>query len=835
MPGGSYYPVAIGNNLYKAGSLVTVSPFYYVVDPNGNMMTSTFGEYMPSGSSYNVFAYGLTPFTIYTFTDAGAASLNYQGSSVISIASGQEVSPLTFMPAQNGTLIFTFMSVYSGSTGTFEKVSLSISQSTEYGYNEIGMPSITLENQVMTQGKTYYLSISGLIPKGSNVYPGISYIYNVYIGLTELSFSTSTTLTTTTTQITSTTSYITLYFSLPLSISNGAYYVSIVYNGQSVSSAISFIPSVVSSPGTSYSSGSLSVMEFSTSSGLNAYVAGYGYYTAPTLYIMTYLQLYSTSVSFSNGGFLSSISTYLNEPAGTYSVFTKVTYSSQNYYVYSQYTVSPSISLNKSSGSIFNSISFSATGLQPNSYYALYMGYVYLGLYESNNTGSISSSFLVPVVQPGNYNVPLLKQGSSTPLLSKSFTVVPASDISTLSYAFPGQLVQFSWTPKSAPNKPTFTGNSEYGPVYVTVYLNNSAFTTITANYAVSGSTVYLNGSFLAPNALPGTYWALSFGWTQNNYVKSTTYGGYNTTISGYMGASYAYFGLASGNGALLTGITPSEVAQLEVAINNTLTSTMQVPLSELNAAVSAIQGTSATISTSFGTMETTLNAINATVSKVINGEAYINTTLGNVKTSLASINATIAGVNNNIIMLRTTAGYINTTLNSLAPEIMKISNGIITIETLAGQINYNITSFSNMQIKAMNNNTIKIIGKINGMNTSLYATLNAINGTVKSTASSVSSLVGSSATIQTDLGTITGQITSVQNGIATIQTSLGKLNVTTSQIQVTGSSSASTLNTSYYFDIIIIVILIITLAFSIMAYLNSRKGPKMPKEWKKE
>ncbi|MGC8699295.1 MAG: hypothetical protein ACP5RE_03875, partial [Candidatus Acidifodinimicrobium sp.] len=96
-------------------------------------------------------------------------------------------------------------------------------------------------------------------------------------------------------------------------------------------------------------------------------------------------------------------------------------------------------------------------------------------------------------------------------------------------------------------------------------------------------------------------------------------------------------------------------------------------------------------------------------------------------------------------------------------------------------------------------------------------------------------SLVGSSAIIQTDMGTITGQITSVQNGIATIQTSLGKLNVTTSQIQVTGSSSASTVNTSYYFDIIIIVILIITLAFSIMAYLNSRKGPKMPKEWKKE
>jgi hypothetical protein len=841
MPGGSYYPVASGNNLYKASSQVTVSPFYYVVDPNGNLMTSTFGEYMPSGGSYTVVAYGLTPFNIYTFTDAGASSLNYQGSSVISIASGQQVSQFTFMPAQNGTLIFTFKSVYSASSVTFETVSLGISQSTSYGYNPVISPTISLGNQVMTQGKTYSLSLSGLIPKGSNVYPGLNYVYNIYIGSTELSFSTSSALTSASTQITSTTSSTTLYFSIPSSISNGLYNVSIVYNGQGVSSAISSALAVVSSQGTSYSSGSLSVVEFSTSSGLNVYVVGYGYYSTPTLYIMTYLNLYTASVPLTYGGFLYNIpSSYLNEPAGTYSVFTVVTYSSQSYYVYSSYTVTPTISFSQNYGSIYSSIGFTAKGLHPNSYYSLYIGNIYLGSYSSDSYGTINSNFIVPLLKPGIYNVQLYVQGSTSPLLSKSFKVIAASDISVQNYAFPGQLVQFSWTPSTAnsPHAPTPTsspspGNTYYGSIYVTVYLNNSAYTTINANYASSGGTVYLNGSFVMPNAPVGSYWALSLGWTQAVYTIGTHSANGSTVQSSYIGSSYAFLGLVSGNGALLTGITPDEVAQLEVAINNTLTTIMQVPLSELNAAVSAIQGTSATISTSFGTMETTLNAINASVSKVINNEAYINTTLGGVKTSLLNINASIAGVNGNIVMLRTTAGYINTTLNNLVPEIIKMGNGIITLGTLAGEINYNVSSFSNMQIKAIENNTIMVVGMLNGMNTSLYASLKSINGTVKSTASSVDSLVGSTATIQTDLGTITGQITSVQNGIATIQTSIGELNVTTSQIKVTGSNSANTINISYYFDIIILVLLIVSLTFSVLAYINSRKTPKGPKEWK--
>ncbi|MEM3860591.1 MAG: hypothetical protein QW478_14560, partial [Candidatus Micrarchaeaceae archaeon] len=53
------------------------------------------------------------------------------------------------------------------------------------------------------------------------------------------------------------------------------------------------------------------------------------------------------------------------------------------------------------------------------------------------------------------------------------------------------------------------------GTVYVTVYLNGTAYTTFPATVGEVAGEVYLNGSFLAPNAPPGSYWGVSLGWSQ--------------------------------------------------------------------------------------------------------------------------------------------------------------------------------------------------------------------------------------------------------------------------------------------------------------------------------
>ncbi|MGC8699339.1 MAG: hypothetical protein ACP5RE_04105, partial [Candidatus Acidifodinimicrobium sp.] len=199
LPAGSYYPVAYSNGLFKAGSQITISSYFEVIDLNGNLMTSTLNEYMPSGGTYTVVAYALTPGTVYSFTDSGASSISYKGSAVVSVSSGTYLGNLKFLPAENGTLMFRFMSDYSATTGTFESVSLAYTGGTvsgfgsaSYGYKTVGTISYSLGMlSILTPLKTETLTVSNIIPENSNIYPGLNYLYNIYLGTTELSFTTT--------------------------------------------------------------------------------------------------------------------------------------------------------------------------------------------------------------------------------------------------------------------------------------------------------------------------------------------------------------------------------------------------------------------------------------------------------------------------------------------------------------------------------------------------------------------------------------------------------------------------------------------------------------------
>ena len=98
--------------------------------------------------------------------------------------------------------------------------------------------------------------------------------------------------------------------------------------------------------------------------------------------------------------------------------------------------------------------------------------------------------------------------------------VAPPQPVGTVtlnpsSGAFPGQLVYFTWS-----GVPT----DLVAPVYVTVLLNGSAYTTAVASY--SGST--LSGSFLMPNDNPGTSFTVSF-----QYMDSAHNAGTQTAGSG--------------------------------------------------------------------------------------------------------------------------------------------------------------------------------------------------------------------------------------------------------------------------------------------------------------
>ena len=414
-----------------------------------------------------------------------------------------------------------------------------------------------------------------------------------------------------------------------------------------------------------------------------------------------------------------------SQPEGQYSVFTVVTSSGVNYYVYSSYSVSPSLDISAptltngtAGGPVGSSLSASASGLGANEYYNVYFGTALEETLQSSSTGTISTiSFSIPAVIEGKYLLSLNLPGSPSSVISSQFLVTSNSHFSlstSSNYAFPGQLVQFSVTDMGTVSLPnSLTAASGATPTYsATISLNSTNFVTVPVSYSsANGGT--LNGSFQMPNSNPGSYYLLSISGNETvlaTYsISSNLY--FETVTAPFSKTQSAFLGLVSGNGAYILGISQSQIAQIDASINATLS----VPLSQLNAAISSINGDIATITTQFGTMSASLKSINATVTSINSGVASIYTTLGQVKTSLKSLNATVVALNNDTATISTAVGVFNTTINNI--------NATVTINN----------------------------GKL--------------------------------ATIQTDLGTFTGSVTSVSNGIATIQTALGTIQTNTNQI----------------------------------------------------
>lgn len=726
MPGGSYYPNAqvSSQGLYVQASQVTIAPYFEIMDPSGRMLnvSSSVYEYVPVNGSLTVKAFGLSPGTAYDATDQLAASSGVFESNLVTSVSIGTASSSGIYPASNGNIAFTYRAAYTThTTSTVSNIVLtgvSSFKGQTFAYKTIGQAVISSPSSfsVQTGGSSRTLTVSGLIPYESTVYPGVSYSYSAYIGTRLLSLTFSST---TSSKFYATGGTFTGTFTVPST--SGVFKLNVTYYGSSYSKSLGSQYVIISSAGSSPTSGALSVFPMSG----NYEIVGYGYENTPvpTLYYMTYSGSHSIGLSIANGAFAVSFAPG-TQPAGKYSVFTKVTASSTNYFVYSSYTISPSFTISSPlldsstpGGPVGSTLTASATGLLPNYYYSVYFGATdetpssYL---LSDSSGTISSiGFSVPSVPEGNYNVTLIPLSSSAPVLSTAFEVVQGTGIqlsTTSQYAFPGQLVQFSLSGLTKPSTPTGNNFVVIGlPSYtVTISLNSTPFTTVPASLVSS----VLYGSFLMPNNAPGSYYMISFNAFETVSAREGSSVVNYTTISlPFSGSQSDFLGLVSGNGAYILGVSHSQIAQIDSSINATLSA----PLSQLNAAVSSINGNVATVSTEFGTMITSLNAINATITNIQSGVVTVVTVLGTLNTSLQDLNASVMLFDNNIAVLNTTLGQQKVTLSSI-----------------------------NASVDIINSNT---------------------------------------AVIRTDLGTFSGNVTSVSNGITTIQTKLGTVQTSTNQI----------------------------------------------------
>ncbi|MGC8645415.1 MAG: hypothetical protein ACP5UO_04005 [Thermoplasmata archaeon] len=698
--GGSYYPTAVvpSQNLYASSTQITISPFFEVTDPAGQMLnvSASSYEFVPNNASLTVKAFGLTPGTAYSITDQLAAPSGILGADLITSINVGSLSTSGIYSAANGTLILTYKAYYkSQATSTISTISMgavSGYKGQTFAYKTIGPAVISTPSSfsITSPGANQSLAVSGLIPSGSRVYPGVSYYYSAYIGssLISLTFSKITS-----TRLNTSSGSLTGYFTIPSGL--GLYYLNITYYGSSFSSSIGSSYIVISTAGTSPSSGNLVVV--STSTGYEAVGYGYTGTPAPTLYYTTYSGTHSQSVSMSNGAFASSFSPG-SEPAGTYSVFTEVTSSSVNYFVYSSYTVSIAIQLSTNSGYVGSSFTLTTTGLLPSTYYTVYLGSVNLtktSPLQTDSTGKISSAQLtVPVVSAGNYTLSVDLYGTSTTSVSTVFQVILNKNIvlSTASpYAFPGQLVQFSVsgiTSGSNPISGTIVGSPSYS---VTVSLNGTALATVPAQFS-SGT---LTGSFKMPNGNPDSYYMITFSANETalvSYAGASSSTVYTTITFPMTGTQSGFIELVSGNGAYILGISQSQIAQIDSSINATLS----VPLSQLDAAVSNINGNVATITTEFGTMASTLKAMNATIVSIQAGVALLNSSFGQFRTSLKALNATVTEFKGDVAIINTTVGQEQVSLSAINATVNIINGKTAKIDTAIGTFTGNVTSVAN-------------------------------------------------------------------------------------------------------------------------------------------
>ncbi len=678
---------------------------------------------------------------------------------------------------------------------------------------------------------------------------------------------------------------------------------------------------------------------------------------------------YPSETTDSNGAF--NVLIPLSEPAGTYSVFMQST-SGTPLGSPVTYTVTPYFVINYGSNEwIYSPFEVTAYGLQPNTYYDLFLNSTFIDEQQTNQYGVWSATETVPLVPAGNYTLYLAPASSpSTPVVSHPFVVIPNPFLvlSTMSqFAFPGQLVQFSAYVGSIPipSGASVTGYS------AEVLLNGTVFAQVPATYAYGT----ISGSFKMPNNLPGSYYeleiiglasytynqsittaeqlplgataytttsssgavTLTVTFTSPNYGPLTTAAitgtgnyelgsspyyavvtsysapsssatgsitfsiatigalnstyadtitsspatikvaavpssGYNqssiVTLSGtYVaytsqkvqfsgtatstGSQSDFFGLAQGNGALLTGITPGEMATLQAQISSTISTSMQVPLSELNASVVAINKAVATIKTAFGNMTASLSAINATVKSISNGIATVNTDLGTVETSLANLNATVLGISHNMVVLNTAVGKVETSLTAINATLMGVSNGVMTLNTDAGTLMASISAL-NATVSSISGNVVTIMtsaGKIQATLNSINATLMSVNGTtatiktslgtVTTSLSSINaqltSINGNVATVQTSLGTLTGTVTSINGSVATINTKLGTLQTSVNGVTSSVNTAKSGVSNTIYFEIIILVLVLITLVIALISMLNANKVIRRLDELKKQ
>ena len=728
------------------------------------------GEYAPVGAAIYVVGSGLTPNTEYAVSDSGFISFGGTGNifgdvyartvtDTITVTAGTAATDnMGIDTTATGEFALHYTANYyqlaTGSNETVKVTGGSLSTQSTY-YYAIGSATVTIaafSYDYTSATQSVSLTVSGLIPYGSLIstvsgtQPSSSYkLFSGSTGSTAESVYVNGATTSSTTFYT-TSGAVSLTFAAS-ALSNGHNTVNIVYSAYTPSTASAIVGDshvIGSSAGTS--AGAVYAVTSSASPGASLQYDLYDFPASTTVTYSYYTisgKQTATLTTDANGAAKVSFPAPMT-PAGTYELTFSVQVSGVTTSTSNSLAVTATLSDVQPSSlsypetaavsSLFpgQNVTLFAYGLSPETYYAVYgytsatpaSGSPAIAYFTTDSSGSYNTGITVSLptslVTGTNYYLDVLPGSTALPAAATVYYTFTAGSYNnifgpTFNYtsntesAFPGQLVNFAWTPGTPPN----TVGTNYGPVEVTIFLNGTAYMTVPGNIE---SGTLITGSFPMPNNDTGAFWTITLGYTQVDYATTTVA---NVTMSA-TGAPTLL--LVSGAGALITGFN---TAQLTAIIKTAIGTSMSVPLSELNASIVSIKGLMANITTAFGTMTSTLSAINATVTSIENGQVLVQTDVGSIMTSFASLNSSIQTFNGDVATISTSLGNVTTSLSSINTKVVSNGNNLVTVETDLGNISGEIgaTHGSTSQIITALGDLNATVQKVNS-NTQGFGTL---------------------------------------------------------------------------------------------------------------
>jgi hypothetical protein len=466
--------------------------------------------------------------------------------------------------------------------------------------------------------------------------------------------------------------------------------------------------------------------------------------------------------------------------------------------------ITPRLIRSPASGPVGTSVSVTAMGLDPDTAYRVVFENATLGvsvevaLGVSNDRGTLTATFTVPAVPNGVYRIKVVDVATGVTVAPPptdppvTFTVVPVSaDIIFASAspeslsAFPGQIRTFTWR--------VGTGLKE--PVYVTVYLNGFAYTTIQAKY--DGTHLY--GSFQVPNAPPGTTWTLRLEYRDSRvrYFALDNRTGEVRDLGHTLPSSLVNVAavwtvpdprtgttdaialrLVSGSGALVIGLTDADVSRIASAVFDAVygpivevvTDTgdrVLTRLSDLDAKIVEVRGGVARLDTRFGEMFASLSAINATLSGLIvssKGEvlARIDTALGTVLARLDTLDARLVVVQGDTAVIRTVVGEVKLALGSLDATIAGIKGDVVVIKTDVGFIKARVEDAIAL--------LPSVVEFVNATVTDIKSGIEAIKGDTGFIKAKVEDIIALLSAASTTLSKVAGDVSAVRSDIAAVR-----------------------------------------------------------------